>query len=142
MEVILKLSRKHISRIQTRAEAVVYLGRSRGLSWADGACESDVFATIDFTMDNGSVQTRSLRGTYMYLGTGRGYLDLGLLGQWRIGHETLMTRGVAERNAGVCLYEQLNLWGKPVRAAVVMLRDPGAIAYLTDHLIGEVLYGN
>lgn len=136
MEIFFDANPKSVARLQKRAEAVVHHGRIRGKAWADGACETDIFATLGLWDKNGYIGSLKWQGKYIYLGAGRGYIDLGPIGQWRLGHDISVTREGALRHADrIPKYQHLR-WSKVERIAVRSLADPGAIAYITDHLVG------
>lgn len=136
MEIMLKLNPVAMRRFQKRAETVVHHGRRHNRSWADGASESDIVAVLEVLGDDGQSAHLRWLGKYIYLGVGRGYLDLGLLGQWRLGHDVSMTRDGALLHADIAgIYTKVGF--HPVCGHVKAVLDPGAVAYITDHLIGD-----
>lgn len=136
MEIFFDADPRSVARLQKRAEAVVYHGRLRDEPWADGACETDIFATLDLWDTNGFIGSLKWKGTYVFLGAGRGYIDLGPIGQWRLGHELSTTREVALPHAG-CVPKFANYrWKDVSRISIRHLVDPGVVAYITDHLVG------
>lgn len=136
MEIYFDADPRNAARLQKRAEAVVHHGRIRGCAWADGACETGIFATLDLWDVSGYIGSLKWKGTYVYLGAGRGYVDLGPVGQWRLGHDISPTRDGALPHADHVPKFTGKIWADVVRISVRHLADPGAVAYITDHLIG------